>query len=321
MADTPKTSGADFVRSIVTDPANVPDVMRLQGYAGASSEAGHERLYLNADLSAYVEIPKDAVVHRAPASVGDPLGAEMLWVRQDAALKHKAAPAANALAHYFAGAIQAGQAGAADAQPVNMGISAICTVATPCGHSPAFACGHPTLVCHTPGHGCPPPPTPACPTHPSVCCGSPFFVCGHTPGHGCPPPPTPACHTPAHGCPITPVHGCPITPAHGCPTPACTIPPGCAVLTIPPHCPAPSVVCLTPACTHPPQCLPPSPLVVCTLPSPLVVCTVHTPPVVCFHTPACPIASFPACPPVSLGCPINSLACGPGFPGGHGGQF
>ena len=59
MAQTqqPKGGGeAEFVRRIVSDPRNVPDVMRLYGYHGASSEEGHDRLYLNLDLSIYVEV-------------------------------------------------------------------------------------------------------------------------------------------------------------------------------------------------------------------------------------------------------------------------
>ena len=68
MARAPKKpesgSGADFVSSIVTDPKSVPDVMRLYGYLGASSEEGHERLYLNPDLTNYVEVPTQAILHR-----------------------------------------------------------------------------------------------------------------------------------------------------------------------------------------------------------------------------------------------------------------
>ena len=48
QAQQPERGGeAEFVRAIVTDPKNVPDVMRLYGYLGASSEENHERLYLN----------------------------------------------------------------------------------------------------------------------------------------------------------------------------------------------------------------------------------------------------------------------------------
>src|SRR5262249_15441421 len=100
--------GAPFVRAIVSDPNSVPDVMLLYGYVGASSEAEHERLYLRIDLSNYVEIPKSAILHRAAAPTEqDPHGGVTLWVKQDAKLVYKMAPGAQALAHYFAGQIQA----------------------------------------------------------------------------------------------------------------------------------------------------------------------------------------------------------------------
>jgi hypothetical protein len=106
---------AEFVRQIVTDPRNVPDVMRLYGYLGASSEENHERLYLNPDLSVYVEVPTGTILHRMSASAEqDPNHGVTLWVRRDAALVYKMAPAAQALANYFVGAI----AGAAAAGPV-----------------------------------------------------------------------------------------------------------------------------------------------------------------------------------------------------------
>src|SRR5580700_7312048 len=93
MAQAPQTPGGNdnFIRHIVTDPKNVPDVMLLTGYLGASSQEDHERLYLSPDLSNYVEIPKAAILHQAP------LPKEQ---------------AAHGLANYFAGAIQAGAQGA-----------------------------------------------------------------------------------------------------------------------------------------------------------------------------------------------------------------
>ena len=111
-------SGAQFVRQIVTDPNNVPDVTLIYGYLGASSEEDHERLYLSTDLANYVEdFPRSAILHRVAASKEqDPHGGTTLWVKKDAALINKMAPAVQALAHYFAGAIQAG-AGPAAAGP------------------------------------------------------------------------------------------------------------------------------------------------------------------------------------------------------------
>ena len=108
MAQAPKQAAdrAAFVREIVSDPKAVPDVMLLYGYLGASSEEGHERLYLSPDLTNYVEVPTSAVLHQMPApKEQDPHGGVTLWVKKDAALVYKMAPAAEALAHYFAGAI------------------------------------------------------------------------------------------------------------------------------------------------------------------------------------------------------------------------
>src|SRR5208337_2555141 len=119
----PAANGDDFVRHIVTDPKNVPDVMLLYGYPGASSEEGHERLYLSPDLSAYVEVPNGSILHRAEASKErDPHGGVTLWVKKDAALKYRMAPAQEAaqkaMAWYFAGALQGGAAGQAGPQPL-----------------------------------------------------------------------------------------------------------------------------------------------------------------------------------------------------------
>ena len=101
MAQAPKPSAerASFVRDIVTDPKAVPDVMLLCGYLGASSEEGHERLYLSPDLTNYVEVPTTAILHQmAVPQAQDPHGGVTLWEKKDAALIYKMAPAAEALA-------------------------------------------------------------------------------------------------------------------------------------------------------------------------------------------------------------------------------
>ena len=173
MAQAPKKpesgSGADFVSSIVTDPKSVPDVMRLYGYLGASSEEGHERLYLNPDLTNYVEVPTQAILHRmtVPAEQ-DPHGAVCLWVKKDAALIYKMTPAAQALAHYFAGAIQAGTAGAAAAPVAGAAPQTVFCPTPPV----TVLCPRPTVIwCQTPactfaGPVC---MSAACPTHYPTC--------------------------------------------------------------------------------------------------------------------------------------------------------
>lgn len=138
MADKPvqpNPGEGSFVERIVTDPNNVPDVMLLYGYTGASSEEGHERLYFGTDLAKYVEVPTDAILHRvAAAREQDPYGGMTLWVRKDAALIHKLAPGAQALAHFFAGAIQAQGAAPAAPMPENPALTfggPVCGVTLP----------------------------------------------------------------------------------------------------------------------------------------------------------------------------------------------
>ena len=47
-------------------PTNPPNTVMLSGYVGASSEDGHTRLYFDMELSSYVDIPNDAILHREP---------------------------------------------------------------------------------------------------------------------------------------------------------------------------------------------------------------------------------------------------------------
>jgi hypothetical protein len=61
MAQTPQQprgNVAPFVQPIVSDPKNVPDVMLLTGYLGASSEEGCKSPYLSPDLSAQLLAPE-----------------------------------------------------------------------------------------------------------------------------------------------------------------------------------------------------------------------------------------------------------------------
>jgi hypothetical protein len=202
--DQPGNAGdPSFVDRIVADPNNVPDLMILYGYLGASSEDGHERLYLSPDLANYVEIPASAILHRATATrEQDPSGGVTLWVRKDAALIYKMAPAAQALAHYFAGAIQAQAPAAARGTPAltiggpacGVTLPHLCQIATPictrntCG--PACTAAGPCLTqgadcqtqaatCACTDFGCMTDVTPCINTHANTCgpCPSVVAVC------------------------------------------------------------------------------------------------------------------------------------------------
>lgn len=80
--DTPD----NFVSKLVEDPQAQPPALRLlRGYVGASALDEHIRLYLSAELDAWVEIPASALRLRQ-LDGSDPLGAEFVWVARDAQL-------------------------------------------------------------------------------------------------------------------------------------------------------------------------------------------------------------------------------------------
>src|SRR5713226_3539758 len=77
----------NFVAKLVPDPANPPDVIRLTGYPGASSQEGHIRLYANPELTTYWDIPEADVLYEKPVSpTVDALGAVTLWIKRDSAI-------------------------------------------------------------------------------------------------------------------------------------------------------------------------------------------------------------------------------------------
>jgi hypothetical protein len=76
--DPKKTNGADDLADhLVPDPAN-PDVRRLVGFLlGKSHRDGYWRLYLNSDLTHYIEFSKEDTVHAK--QVGP--NRTMVWVK------------------------------------------------------------------------------------------------------------------------------------------------------------------------------------------------------------------------------------------------
>ncbi|MBI3650016.1 MAG: hypothetical protein HY231_03085 [Acidobacteria bacterium] len=330
MADRKtKPRKENFVSKIVKNPDSPPDTLLLRGYLGESSEAEHTRLYFDATLSSYVEIPDDAILHEEDVpKEQSPLGESFVWIKQDAEVIHGKAGPQRTKAKFFEGPIAqaAAQAAAAPIPPPTIlcptqpahcpSVGHICVSQIECPPpSPLHGCPPVTLppgCLHTPFHGCPTPPV-LCPPF------TPLHGCPpHTPQFGCPP------FTPFHGCPpFTPLHGCPPhTPLHGCPphTPLLGCPTG-PTLCCPTHvapslcCPPLTPVhgCPTPLCTHPPVCHPPTPA------CPTPVCPSHqiichpTNPIICnLQTAHCPTLPGVHCPPVSGGvaCPTG-LACGP----------
>ena len=182
MADKPKVTNDNFIAKIVKDPKQLPDALLLTGYLGASSENKHTRLYFNAQLSSYVEIPDDGILNTQDYP-GDALGSSFVWIKQDAVLIHgKAGTKAKFLEgpivndYMNVAGLGLGQGtGTANSificqetfQDFACGTTQngwFCTVLQP----PTQQQGCPSQI----HWQCPPPPTPNCPTHanaPFVC--------------------------------------------------------------------------------------------------------------------------------------------------------
>lgn len=185
MADKSKSPGDNFIAKIVKDPKQVPDTLLLSGYLGASSEDKHARLYFDAQLTSYVEIPDDGILHTQDYSE-DPLGKSYVWIKKDAVLIHGKA---GTKAKFLEGPIVTEY----------MNVAALSQGTDNPNNNSIFYCNetYQDFVCGTTKRGflctivqpptaqqgcptsyrpyCPPPPTPNCPTHTSPYC--PTRIC------------------------------------------------------------------------------------------------------------------------------------------------
>jgi hypothetical protein len=109
---------ASFVGKLVADPRQPPNTLLLTGFLGASSDEGHTRLYFDPQLSDYVEIPDDAILHKQDVPAGlSPLGASYVWVRRDATLIHGPIGPDRLKASFLEGRVARDHAAAAAAMP------------------------------------------------------------------------------------------------------------------------------------------------------------------------------------------------------------
>jgi hypothetical protein len=285
----------EFVSHIVKDPNKHVETLLLSGFFGPSSEKEHTRLYFDAELSQYVEIPNKAILYsqQMPPAVS-PLGGAYVWIEHEAQLVHGKAGAQRAKAKFFEGPIAEAAGGAYGLPPTPS--APICTAqVTPCGPcTQAPAC---------PTHAPPCTVGPPCPTHLQTPC-VPCVTHQLTPCLPCPTHQQTPCvpclthqQTPCVPC-LSQVAPC--TPA--CPT---------HLLTPCPPCLTQHQPCLTPAATQCGPCLTPE----CPV-TPALGChnTIAGCPtgVVC-NTVACPVTPAAACHVTLAGCPsgvaCNTAAC------------
>lgn len=96
----------ELVQKLVPAPAGEADALFLVGFLGKSSQADHTRLYLNPELSEYVEFRSDAVRHvQSLAGPESPLGGSAVWVDRRASLYFRKVVSREVQAGFLQGAI------------------------------------------------------------------------------------------------------------------------------------------------------------------------------------------------------------------------
>jgi hypothetical protein len=135
MADD-KQKNADFIGHVVGDPKNPQETRMLTGWFGESGEEGYRRLYTDAELSNYVDIPDDAILHSESLKDVQPSGSVIVWIKSDAALKQGGSASSRA-ARFLQGQVQqdfasAGAAGSLEKAGLR------CATQVPCGEPTGF---------------------------------------------------------------------------------------------------------------------------------------------------------------------------------------
>lgn len=262
----PKIELHPLVEALVPDPSQPPErTTKLFGYPGKSPDAKSTRLWLDLDLSSYVDVPNDAI--RYSKTLPDDAGT-ILWVVADASLQYGSVTSHQTQADFLSGGIATAYLG---------------------GAGPAAPGPLPTLSpC-----SCPPPPTRL------PVCASDFAPCGFTHYPPCPPsipifhcpPSVPVYHCP----PSVPIFQCPthtVICQHSLLTPCVSQQILCLTqnLNCPSrliHCPSVQVICVT----QPAICQNTSAIVQC----PSKICP----------SVAVPCETTPGCPLPTAGCPFG----------------
>jgi hypothetical protein len=142
MADE-TSNNADFIGRVVGDAKNPPETRMLTGWFGDSGEEGSRRLYTDAELASYVDIPDDAILYTEPIRDAQPAGAVLVWIKRDAAVKQGGSAFSRA-ARFLQGQVQqdfasgAGASGAAASGADVQKAGFHCVTEVPCGEVTGF---------------------------------------------------------------------------------------------------------------------------------------------------------------------------------------
>ncbi len=205
-----------LVEALASDPSKPPEkATRLFGLPGPAAEAGSTRLWLDHDLTSYVDVPDEAIVHSQ--TLDNDQGTH-LWVEPDAKLTFSTTQSQEVQADFLGGSIAERNLSTSARRPrldipwdeglkftiwsYNWRECVPETVDPPCRVSVNLPCPSRQLPCQTPDWPC---------TSRGIICETPAFPC-HTEPPRCPEQSNLRCPTPAVPCTpeavVSPVGAC-----------------------------------------------------------------------------------------------------------------
>src|SRR5262245_21705288 len=96
-----------LVTKLAPDPAAAPpDTAVLHGYVGKSTRPNYWRLYLDATLASYVEVPEQDILHHKQLADD---GGTLVWVSKSLELNVTSVSSSTIQAEFLSGAIAAGR--------------------------------------------------------------------------------------------------------------------------------------------------------------------------------------------------------------------
>lgn len=124
----------DNVARLVPDPGDMPDLVALRGWLGRSTSDRLWRIYQDLELSCWIEVSEDDVVHTLQEELWT-----IVWVRRGAALRRVETRLSDPEAEYLSGGITEAAAPTERDAPGSMAQYALatkcfrCSTYTPCG--------------------------------------------------------------------------------------------------------------------------------------------------------------------------------------------
>jgi hypothetical protein len=119
------------VAGLVSDPSEVPDVRVQIGLPGRSSRGGYWRLYLSLELTDYIEVREEDIVHFESLDDSQtPLRGTAVWIKRGAEISHTSTSTREMQAEFLGGDIAKGFLAGAETAALEASTWTVTTIAT-----------------------------------------------------------------------------------------------------------------------------------------------------------------------------------------------